>query len=236
LVKAFDWQRASPVNQSAIYKSHRGERSSDLNRLPIASRRQCQTSVFALETVGPALFLGSLLLTCRRDDSVGVILALASRQRRFSTFLAGSGAAATVSGTSGGVSAGVSVSVVADSGGTLASIATRALGSGSLSDFVSSFGTAAGSTSLASAVGAAADAANGPAVLIAIAAPTPTTQNSANQIVLDIANGKAPAVWRRLGANLQDRIRADWCNPAACHAMFPTVSTQTQDMRIIGLI
>jgi hypothetical protein len=155
----------------------------------MASRRQCQTSVFApvlaFEAVVPALFRGSLLLTCRRDDSVGTTLALASRQCRLSTFLIVSGAAAMVSGTSGGASAGA----IAGAGGKLASVVTRALGSGSLSDFVNSFGTAAGSMSLASAAGAAADVANGPAVLIAIAAPRPTTQNSANQIVLDIPKG-----------------------------------------------
>jgi hypothetical protein len=156
----------------------------------MASRRQCQTSVFALETVVPALFLGSLLLTCRRDDSVGTIFALASCQRRFSTFLIGSGAAAMVSGTSGGISAGV----IAGAGGKLASVSTgavstRALNSGSRSDFVNSFGTAAGSTLLSSAADATTGPANGPAVLIAIAAPRPTTQNSANQIVLDIPNG-----------------------------------------------
>ena len=155
----------------------------------MASRRQCQTSVL-FEAVVAALFLGSLLLTCGRDDSVGTILALASRQRRCSTFLMGSGSAAIVSGSAGGVSAGV----VAGVGGTLASVstravATRALGSGSLSDFVSSFGTAADSMSLASVVGAATDIANGPAVLNAIAAPRPATQNSANQIVLDIPKG-----------------------------------------------
>jgi len=111
-------------------------------------------------------------------------------------------------------------------GGKLASVATRALGNGSRSDFVNSFGTAAGSMLLASAVGAATELANGPAVLIAIAAPRPTTQNRANQIVLVIPNAKAPAAWRRLGANLQDRIRADWCDPAACLAMFLIVSTQ----------
>jgi len=163
--------------RSAIYKSHLGERSSDLKRLPMASRRQCQTSVFAFEAVVPPLFLGSLLLACRRDDSVGTILALASCQCRFSTFL-------IVSGTAGGISAAVIA------GGKLASVSTRALGSGSLSDFVNSSGTAAGSMLLSSAVGAATDVAIGPAVLIAIAAPRPTTQKRPNQIVLVIPNGK----------------------------------------------
>jgi len=167
--------------RSAIYKSHLGERSSDLKRLPMASRRQCQTSVFAFEAVVPPLFLGSLLLPCRRDDSVGAILALASCQRRFSTFL-------IVSGPAGGISAGISAAVIA--GGKLASVSARALGSGSLSDFVNSSGTAAGSMLLSSAVGAATGVANGPAVLIAIAAPRPTTQKRANQIVLVIPNGK----------------------------------------------
>jgi hypothetical protein len=172
--------------RSAIYKSHLGERSSDLKRLPMASRRQCQTSVFAFEAVVPPLFLGSLLLACRRDDSVGTILALASCQRRFSTFLIVSGL--IVSGTAGGISAGISAAVIA--GGKLASVSTRALGSGSLSDFVNSSGTAAGSMLLSSAVGAATDVAIGPAVLIAIAAPRPTTQKRPNQIVLVIPNGK----------------------------------------------
>jgi hypothetical protein len=194
----------------------------------MASRRQCQTSVLAFAAVVPALFLGSLLLACRRADSVGTILALASCQRRFSTFL-------IVSGTAGGVSAAVIA------GGKLASVSTRAvstraLGSGSLSDFVNSFGTAAGSMLLSSAVGATTGVANGPAVLIAIAAPRPTKQKRANQVVLVIPNGKAPAVWRRLGANLQDRIRADWCDPTSYLAMFLIVSTQIQDRRTIGLI
>jgi hypothetical protein len=193
----------------------------------MASRRQCQTSVFAFEAVVPPLFLGSLFLACRRDDSVGTILALASCQCRSSTFL-------IVSGTGGGISAGIWA--VAIAGGKLASVSTGALGSGSLSDFVNSFGTAAGSVLLSSAVGAATDVAIGPAILIAIAAPRPTTQKSANQIVLVIPNAKAPAVRRRLGANLRDRIRADWCDPASCLATFLTVSTQIQGRRTIGLI
>jgi hypothetical protein len=188
----------------------------------MASRRQCQTSVFVFEAVVPALFFGSLLLTCRRDDSVGTILALASCQCRFSTCL-------IVSGTSGGVSTAISAGVIA--GGKLASVSTRALGSGSLSDFVNSSGTAVGSMLLSPAVGAAADVANGPAVLIAIAAPRPAKQKRANQIVLVIPNGKAPVVWTRLGANLQDRIRANRCDPTSCPAMFLTVSTQMQDRR-----
>jgi hypothetical protein len=152
----------------------------------MASRRQCQTSVFAFEAVVPPLFLGSLFLACRRDDSVGTILALASCQRRFSTFLIVSGL--IVSGTAGGISAGISAAVIA--GVKLASVSTRALGSGSLSDFVNSSGTAAGSMLLSSAVGAATDVANGPAVLTTVAAPRPTTQKRANQIVLVIPNGK----------------------------------------------
>jgi hypothetical protein len=191
----------------------------------MASRRQCQTSVFAFEAVAPALFLGSLLLACRRGDPVGTTLALASCQRGFSTLL-------IVSGRSGGISAGV----IAGAGGKLASVSTRALGSGSRSDFVNSFGTAAGSTLLSSAVDATTGVANGPAVLIAIAAPRPTKQKRPNQVVLVIRNAMAPAVWRRLGANLQDRIRAGLCGPAWCLAMFLIVSTRISDSRTIGLI
>jgi hypothetical protein len=54
-----------PVTKiEAIYKSHLGERSSDLKMLPIASLRQCQGPVFAFAAVVPSIFLGSFLLAC----------------------------------------------------------------------------------------------------------------------------------------------------------------------------
>ena len=47
------------------HKSHRGERSNDLIRLPTASCRQCQTSALAFVALLSALFFGSLVILRR---------------------------------------------------------------------------------------------------------------------------------------------------------------------------
>jgi hypothetical protein len=126
------------VEVGGIYKSHLGERSSDLKRLPMASRRQCQTSALAFEDGVAALFFDSLLLACRRGVTTEIALALASCQRRSSAFL-------IVSGPADGISAGIIFA-----GGTLSSVSTfsvftRVPDSSSLSDFANSFGADAGS-------------------------------------------------------------------------------------------
>ena len=84
----------------------------------------------------PALFFDSLLLVCRRGDATEMVLALASCQCRFATFL-------IVSRPVDGVSVGIVVV-----GGTIFSVSTRVLGSSSLSDLANSFGADAGSVLL----------------------------------------------------------------------------------------
>jgi hypothetical protein len=143
----------------------------------------------------PALLFDSLLLV-RRGDATELILALASRQWWSATFLV----------VSRGVN-GVSASIVfaAD---TIISVSAGASGSLSLSAFADSFSANSGSILFSSCAGSTTKEGGDASTLIAIAAPRPTKQKTANHIVLDILEPKAPAKWRRMGANLQDRIRA----------------------------
>jgi hypothetical protein len=66
----------------SIYKLHRGERSNDLKRGPMASCRQCQTSAALFGGRSPVLCIDSLLLARRRGGSTELILALAFCQFR----------------------------------------------------------------------------------------------------------------------------------------------------------
>ena len=147
----------------AIYRSHRGERSKDRKRLPMASCRQCQTSAFALWGYSPTVFFDSWLFVCLRGGATGAILALAFCQCWLAIFLVVGGLAdgastGLVSGLANGVSTdpvsgladgvstglvsglagGVSTGLVPVSG-TKIPVSTGVSASSSLSDFADSF-------------------------------------------------------------------------------------------------
>src|SRR5258706_15520607 len=120
----------------AIYRLHRGDRSNDLKRLPMASCRQCQTSALAFGGSWPELLFDSLLLVCRGGDAADTAVALASRQCPLAVFLMGSGFSdgLMVSGLVDGLSAGIAF--VADA---TISVFAGVLNSSSLSPFAGSF-------------------------------------------------------------------------------------------------
>ena len=147
----------------AVYRSHRGERSKDRKRLPMASCRQCQTSAFALWGFSPTVFFDSWLFVCLRGGATGAILALAFCQCWLAIFrvvggLADGASTGLVSGLANGVSTdpvsgladgvstglvsglagGVSTGLVPVSG-TKIPVSTGVSASSSLSDFADSF-------------------------------------------------------------------------------------------------
>jgi hypothetical protein len=107
------------------------------------------------------------------------MLALAFCQCRSAAFLTVSGPLGTM-GAGIGSAAGTAVKV---SGA--AKLAARIEGSASLSDLAARFGPNAASAWLRSGAGATAEAAGGPASLIAIAGARPSKQNSTSHTVLD---------------------------------------------------
>jgi hypothetical protein len=125
----------------AIYKLHRGERSNDLKRPPIASCLQCQASALAFGGFCPALFFDSWLLACR-GEATDMAVALASRQCPLAVLLMGLGLAdgLMVSGLANGPSAGI-----AFVSGAAVSVFAGVLNSLSLSPFADSFAATAGS-------------------------------------------------------------------------------------------
>jgi hypothetical protein len=159
------------TTKAAVYKSHRGERSRDLNRLPTASCRQCQTSARAFGGLTPALLLDSRLLGCRRGGTTGTSLALASCQCGLAISPT---AARSVEGVSTGLVFGI---------GTMISGSARMAGSSSLSDFADSLSAKAVAVVLRSEAGSTIKAA-GAATLTASAAPSPTRQKTASHIIL----------------------------------------------------
>jgi len=109
------------------HKSHLGERSNDLKRLPTASCRQCQASALAFGGLVPALFSCTLVMGRRWADSGAAILALASRQDRLGSLI--------VSGLVDGASTDTACTAGIIPGSAWMS------GNASLSDFADSFGT-----------------------------------------------------------------------------------------------
>jgi hypothetical protein len=182
----------------SIYRSHRGERSNDRNRLPTASCRQCQSSALGFGWGLSASCFACLLLRCGRGGATGISLALAFCQR-------GLAVSAVVAGRIDGVSAGL----VFAAGTTISASAGR-LGSSSLSDFADSFKAKGVAVLLRSCAGWTTRADGGAATLAAIATPTPARQKTASHIVrvmLDPkgACGRTPSRNRHgMGANFQD--------------------------------
>jgi hypothetical protein len=107
-----------------------------------------------------------------------------------------------VDGVSAGAASGVSTGTACAAG--IISGSARMSGSANLSDFADSFGTDASSILLRSGAGSTAKEVGGAATLIAITGPRPIKQKRTSHIVLDILEPKAPADWRRMGADLQD--------------------------------
>ena len=186
---------------TARHMLHLGERSSDLKTLPMASCRQCQTSL-GFGGLLLALSMGFLAIARRCGGSDGAIpecfpfrpnrdgcsaslfdassspvssgsaLALASRQRRPEI--------AAVSGPAGAASSGSGCAA------GMVSLSARMSDCGSRSDFAASFGTSAISVRLGfRAISTASDPGR-VTTLIAMAGPRPTRQKTAIHIVLDI--------------------------------------------------
>lgn len=195
------WKPQLCTGVDARHMLHFGERSSDLNTLPMASCRQCQAWDLDFGGLLLALSVGLLAVACRRRLSDEPALepfrfrlsrggSSASLSDAFSSPASNSPGSAfalascqrrpeilLVSGPAGGISDGCGCAA------GVASPSARMSGSRSRSDFAASFGISANSVLLwpctASTVGDVA-------ILIAIAGARPTRQKRLIHIVLVI--------------------------------------------------